>query len=88
MAPELLVTSPHRVQGSDGTAYTVQVYGQPRDDGMWVGWLTFIAMGTGRRLHTARETTQPNRDALIYWATGLEPVYLEGAFGRAHSNAV
>jgi hypothetical protein len=29
------------------------------------------------------ETTQPNREALAYWASGVEPVYLEGALGRA-----
>jgi hypothetical protein len=29
------------------------------------------------------ETTQPNREALTYWASGIEPVYLEGALERA-----
>jgi hypothetical protein len=29
------------------------------------------------------ETTQPNREALAYWASGIEPVYLEGALERA-----
>lgn len=32
---------------------------------------------------TRRETTQPSRDALRYWATGLEPTYLQGALERA-----
>ncbi len=87
MAPELLFTSPHRLYGSDGLSYAVQVYGQPRADGTWVGWLAFVATGSGRRLQTGRETTQPDRAALLYWATGLEPVYLEGAFGRAQPAA-
>ena len=34
-------------------------------------------------LRTERETTQPNRGAVAYWADGLEPIYLEGAFNRA-----
>src|SRR5438034_8917388 len=29
-----------------------------------------------------RETTQPNRDDLVYWATGLTPVYLKAALTR------
>jgi hypothetical protein len=37
----------------------------------------------GPALRTGRETTQPNRDAVAYWASGLEPVYFEGAFVRA-----
>jgi hypothetical protein len=44
------------------------------------------ARGGRRRqqiLHTDRETSQPNRAALEYWADGLEPVYLEGALARA-----
>jgi hypothetical protein len=36
------------------------------------------------KLRTDRETSQPNREALEYWSTGLEPVYIEGAFQRAH----
>ena len=35
------------------------------------------------RLRTGQETSQPNRDALAYWASGLEDVYLEGALARA-----
>jgi hypothetical protein len=32
---------------------------------------------------SARETTQPNRVDTEYWATGLTPIYLEGALRRA-----
>ena len=32
---------------------------------------------------TGRETTQPNLADLEYWASGLTPVYLEGALSRA-----
>jgi hypothetical protein len=34
-------------------------------------------------LTTDQETSQPNRAAVEYWATGLEAVYFEGAFERA-----
>jgi hypothetical protein len=34
-------------------------------------------------MRTGRETTQPNRPDLLYWATGLTAVYLEGALDRA-----
>jgi hypothetical protein len=34
-------------------------------------------------LLTEQETSQPNRTAIEYWALGLEPIYLEGAFARA-----
>ena len=34
-------------------------------------------------VRSGRETTQPNLADLEYWATGLTPVYLEGALKRA-----
>ena len=59
----------------------VRVEGVERDDGTWAGRLVF-ADGTSIRV-TGRETSQPNREALEYWASGLEAVYLEGALERA-----
>jgi hypothetical protein len=67
----------------DGTEYVARACGGPRSDGTWVGWLEFPAVGQAVVRRTGQETTQPNRDALIYWAAGLEPVYLQGAFARA-----
>jgi hypothetical protein len=34
-------------------------------------------------VRSARETTQPNRVDTAYWATGLTPIFLEGALRRA-----
>ncbi|MGH9172878.1 MAG: hypothetical protein ACRD1H_00905, partial [Vicinamibacterales bacterium] len=49
---------------------------------LWEGWIEFAsADGTDIR-RTRRETTQPNREALEYWATGLSGTYLEGALAR------
>ena len=65
-----------------GVSYSVAVEGSgPRRDGTWAGRLVFKS-GNTRRV-TRQETSQPNREALQYWATGLEMVYLEGAYSRA-----
>jgi hypothetical protein len=32
---------------------------------------------------TERETTQSSAEQVAYWASGLEPTYLEGALARA-----
>ena len=69
-----------------GVVWQVEAWGAQRDDGLWEGWLLFASAG-GDVLLTSRETTQPNRNALEYWATGLEPVFLEGAFERAKTRA-
>jgi hypothetical protein len=61
--------------------WRVLVEGLDRADGTWAGRLHFIN-GTTSRV-TGQETSQPNRQALEYWATGLEGVYVEGAFNRA-----
>jgi hypothetical protein len=66
---------------ANGRGWRVRVEGEPRDDGTWAGRIVF-ADGAVIRV-TDRETSQPNRDALEYWATGLEAVYLEGALARA-----
>lgn len=79
---ELIQTYIETVRDSRGEEFTASAYGEERAGGTWVGWLEFrSASGEARR--TDRETTQPNRDALRYWASGLEPLYLDGAFSRA-----
>ena len=81
---ELIQRYEGRVADSAGTRYEVFAYGAGRDDGTWEGWVEFHpAAGVGPVLRTERETSQPNREALDYWASGLEPVYMEGAFARA-----
>lgn len=68
---------------ADGAVYRAEAWGDERDDGLFEGWLQFVPPDGRDILATGRETTQPTRGALVYWATGLEPVYLEGAFTRA-----
>jgi hypothetical protein len=67
--------------------YFAEVWGERRDDGLWEGWIEFVTSGGGPVLSTGRETSQSNLEALTYWATGLEPVYLEGALARAIERA-
>jgi hypothetical protein len=86
--PELIMEFVEQVTTADGTRYVVRVYGQPRTDGTWVGWLEFVAVGAAIVLRTGIETTQTDRAALAYWASGLEPTYLEGAFARARRRRV
>ena len=79
---EMIQQYVEKIESPSGTSYDVFAYEQPRSDGNWEGWIEFHSAG-GRVLRTARETTQPNRAALAYWASGLEPLYFEGAFARA-----
>jgi hypothetical protein len=72
---------------TDGSSYRADTWGERRDDGTWWGWLEFTPREGGDVMVTGQETSQPNRDALAYWATGLEPVYLEGALLRARDVA-
>jgi hypothetical protein len=66
----------------DGGLYTAQV--ACRQDGhIWEGWIEFVARDGAPPLRTPRETTQPDRAAITYWATGLSRTYLEGAIARA-----
>jgi hypothetical protein len=80
---EVLVEYPEVVTGTDGRRYAARACGAAVPSGQWQGWLEFIDTETGTALRTARETTQPNRGDTLYWATGLTPVYLEGALARA-----
>jgi hypothetical protein len=82
MAETLLVfQSP--VMASDGTAYEARACGSEMSGGGWQGWLEFVPLAGGVPVRSQRETTQPNRVDTEYWATGLTPVYLEGALMRA-----
>jgi hypothetical protein len=73
------------VADADGHAYTTRAMGRQRKGRtVWEGWLEFSPVGgRGMVRRSQVETTQPNREALAYWASGIEPVYLEGALERA-----
>lgn len=89
---DLIHTHSARVSGPGGGLYEARIYGEPERGGTWKGWLEFRRVADRaeidgpRVLRTDRETTQPDRRALDYWAGGLEPVYLEGAIARARAD--
>jgi hypothetical protein len=82
---ELIHVFTGEIADEDGHAYTARALGRKRPDrSVWEGWLEFTPLGGGGMTRRGPvETTQPNREALAYWASGIEPVYLEGALERA-----
>jgi hypothetical protein len=82
---ETLLEFQSPVIGSDGSIYFARAVGTevPGAGANWHGWIEFIPAGGGEPLCSPRETTQPNRTDVEYWATGLTNVYLEGALARA-----
>ena len=83
---QILVKFDEPIVGSGGARYFAQAEGRKRDDGLWEGWLEFIPVNDNDPpIPSGRETTQPNRPDLEYWAQGLTRVYLQGALMRAQS---
>jgi hypothetical protein len=80
---EILVKYDEPIPRSDGVEYFAQAITRRRDDGLWEGCLEFTPVNAGEVVRSGRETTQPNRDAVMYWAQGLTRVYLMGALERA-----
>ena len=81
---EILVKFDEPIPRGDGKLYFVQAMARKRDDNLWEGWLVFTpAKDGGESVASGRETTQPNRDAVMYWAQGLSRVYLMGALERS-----
>jgi hypothetical protein len=67
-----------------GKTYIANIFGEQRVDGTWEAWIQFHPTDAAQPpLRTGQETSQPNRSAVEYWADGLEPIYIEGAFSRA-----
>jgi hypothetical protein len=72
----------HDVAGEDGRRYRARAFGEEQGH-LWKAWLEFTPADGGETLRTDSETSQPNRDAVVYWASGIEQVYLQGALSRA-----
>jgi hypothetical protein len=79
---EVLVRFTERVKVDGDASYAAQACGGIAPDGLWDGWIEFIG-DSGTAIRTPRETKQPNRAALVYWAEGLTAAYLQGALNRA-----
>jgi hypothetical protein len=80
---EVLTEFESSVRDENGREYIARACGRECHDGHWEGWLEFVPLDGGVVIRSARETTQPNRVDTEYWATGLTPIYLEGALRRA-----
>jgi hypothetical protein len=80
---EVLVAFDSEFVGPDQTMYRASACSHERPDHLWDGWLEFTPVSGGTVVRTGRETTQPNRDAVLYWATGLTTTYIDGALTRA-----
>ena len=80
---EVLAEYSEIVIAGDGKRYAARACGASVPSGQWQGWLEFVEMDSGTAVRSGRETTQPNRVDTVYWASGLTPVYLEGALWRA-----
>jgi hypothetical protein len=78
---EVLVRFTERIAADDGTSYLPQACGRVANDRLWEGWIEFVS--PTRTIRSPRETEQPSRNALVYWAEGLTFAYLEGALDRA-----
>jgi hypothetical protein len=83
---EVLVKFDEVVTDPSGVRYFPRAMGRQRKDGLWEGWIEFVAAADGNHsIESGRETTQPKRIDLDYWAQGLTRAYLQGALGRAQS---
>jgi hypothetical protein len=82
MAHVVAVYGDWPLRSSDGRIYTAQACGREREDGIWEGWLEFLTHDGSEVLRSERETTQPTFADLGRWASGIRPVYLEGALER------
>jgi hypothetical protein len=80
---EALLEFENVVTDAEGRRYTARACGRAREDGLWEGWLEFEPLAGGDVLRGPRETTQPDRSRLAYWARGLTASYLEGGLERA-----
>jgi len=79
---ETLMQYQERLTGPEGRTYGARACGRPAPEGGWEGWIEFVPADGLPVLRSRRETWQPNRVDLVYWATGLTPVYLEGSLDR------
>jgi hypothetical protein len=80
---EVLVEFETPITSEDGRTYMARACGDQMAESLWQGWVEFLPVRAGEPVRSARETTQPNREHTVYWATGLTPVFLEGSLHRA-----
>ena len=81
---EVLVEYDPIASDTDASRWKPRACGRRGVGHMWEGWIEFVPLGSGSKpVRSGRESTQPSRESLVYWATGLTPEYLRGALERA-----
>jgi hypothetical protein len=80
---EVLIQIDGPLADRTGRTYVARICGARAADNLWDGWIEFTPTDGGDTLRTPRETKQPKRTDLEYWAGGLSMAYLEGALTRA-----
>jgi hypothetical protein len=80
--PESIAELNYVVSDEQGRQYFPTVVGELIGD-RWEAWLEFVPTDDSPPLLTNTETHQSRREDVVRWATLLDDVYLEGAFGRA-----
>lgn len=81
---EVLVDFENTIAGADGSRWAARACGRQGPGELWEGWIEFVPLDLEQLpVRSRRETTQPTREDLLYWATGLTTVYLRGALTRA-----
>ena len=80
----VLVDFENTIAGADGSRWAARACGRLGATNMWEGWIEFVPLDLEQKpIRSRRESTQPSREALLYWATGLTPLYLKSALTRA-----
>jgi hypothetical protein len=85
---EVLIRFDSPVADEHGVRYDARVCTREMPGGMWEGWIEFVGPAGTETLRTPRETEQPDRDKVAYWASGLTEAYLEGALSRAKNPGI
>jgi hypothetical protein len=81
---EVLIEYDATVVDRDGRRWAARACGRRGETKMWEGWIEFVPLDPERRpVRSPQESTQPSREHLLYWATGLTSTYLTGALNRA-----
>jgi hypothetical protein len=81
---EVLIEYDATVVDRDGSRWAARACGRFGEQKMWEGWIEFVPLDPKRSpLRSPRESTQPSREDLLYWATGLTSTCLKGALSRA-----
>jgi hypothetical protein len=80
---EALIEYDTVLTADDGSRWVARACTRPGPGTVWEAWIEFVPLDPDSRpVRSRRETTQPSRKEVMYWATGLTPRYLAGSLAR------